>query len=65
MLAFAGGAWILVGVLVLLVVAVVIGHYTRRGNQIPQRPIDSRAGSPGAEGPSRISSAEPEDPRST
>jgi hypothetical protein len=58
MLALAGGSWIFAGFLVVLFFAIVAGYYTRAGSGINQRPTDKRSGSPGAKGPSRISSAE-------
>lgn len=66
MLAIADGWWIVFGVIVVLIFfGTVIGYYTRFRNPIGQHPIDDRGQSPGARGPSRISSAEPEDPSST
>jgi hypothetical protein len=58
MLAFAGGAYIFLGFLVVFFFAIVFGYYTRAGSGINQRPTDVRAGSPGAKGASRISKAE-------
>jgi hypothetical protein len=60
MLAFAGGSFIFLAVIIVFFLAVVYGFFTRRGSGINQRPTDGRGGAPGAEGSSRISSAERE-----
>ncbi len=57
-IAFATGAWIFLAFVVVMFFAIVLHYYTRRGSGINQHPIDSRGGSPGASGSSRISSAE-------
>jgi hypothetical protein len=60
MLAFASGSLIFLAVIIVFLLAVVYGFFTRTGSGINQRPTDGRGGAPGAEGPSRISSAERE-----
>jgi hypothetical protein len=60
MLAFAGGSFIFLAVIIAFFLAVVYGFFTRKGSGINQRPSDGRGEAPGAEGSSRISSAERE-----
>lgn len=60
MLAFAGGSLIFLAFLIVFFFAIVFGFFTRRGSGINQRPSDGRGQAPGAEGSSRISSAERE-----
>lgn len=59
-LALAGGSFIFLGFIILFLLAIVWGYFTRTGSGINQRPHDGSDGAPGAEGPSRISSAERE-----
>jgi hypothetical protein len=47
-LAFAGGSWIFIGVVVLLLVGVIIGYYTYAGSGIGAHPAKEGDGSPGA-----------------
>ncbi|MFL5845999.1 MAG: hypothetical protein ACJ762_15025 [Solirubrobacteraceae bacterium] len=60
MLAFAGGSMIFLAFVIVFLLAVVYAFFTRTGSGINQRPSDGRGGAPGAEGASRISSAERE-----
>lgn len=60
MFAFAPGSLIFLAVIIVFLLAVVYGFWTRTGSGINQRPHDGSDGAPGAEGPSRISSAERE-----
>lgn len=50
-LALAGGSWILLLVMVLMLAGVIIGFYTRRGSGIASHPSDGGDGAPGAKGP--------------
>lgn len=59
-LAMAGGSLIFLAFIVVFLLAVVYGFWTRTGSGINQRPTDGRGGAPGAEGASRMSSAERE-----
>jgi hypothetical protein len=47
-LAFAGGSWIFIGVVVLLLVGVIIGYYTYSGSGISPHPAKNTDASPGA-----------------
>lgn len=60
MLALAGGSFIFLAFIIVFLLAIVFGFFTRRGSGINQRPSDGRGEAPGAEGASRISSAERE-----
>jgi hypothetical protein len=60
MLALAGGSLIFLAFIIVFFLAVVYGFFTRTGSGINQRPHDGRGDAPGAEGASRISSAERE-----
>lgn len=54
-LALSSGQWAMLGFMVFLFVAVVLGYYTRRGSAIDQHPYHDREGdAPGAEIPSTI-----------
>jgi hypothetical protein len=64
-LALEAGSLIVLAVLVVFFGAVVFGFYTRTGSAIEQRPSDGRGQSPGAEGPSSISTTEDEGEDST
>ena len=46
---------VLLAVLVILVIAVIYGLYTRQGSGIETRPWDGSEGAPGAEGPEEVS----------
>lgn len=61
MLAMATGAMIFLAFIIVMFFVLVYSYYTRTGSGINQRPSDGRGQAPGAEGPSRISSAERED----
>ena len=51
-IAVAGGAWIFLGVVILMVVGVVIGFYTRRGSGIDLHPYRHvHGGAPGSDHP--------------
>ena len=50
--AVAGGAWIFLGVVILMVVGVVIGFYTRRGSGVDLHPYRHvHGGAPGSDHP--------------
>lgn len=49
-LGVAGGSWILLLVMVLMLAGVIIGFYTRRGSGIASHPTDGRGEAPGAKG---------------
>jgi hypothetical protein len=50
--ALAGGTWIFLGVVVLFLVGVIIGFYTRRGSGVDQHPYRHvYGGAPGADRP--------------
>jgi hypothetical protein len=51
----SGNSLILLVVLVLMVLFVGIGLYTRRGSGIETRPWDGTQGAPGAAGPEEVS----------
>src|SRR3954453_15452533 len=51
-IALAGGAWIFLGVVILMLVGVVIGFYTRRGSGMDLHPYRHvNGGAPGADSP--------------
>lgn len=51
-IALAGGAWIFLGVVILMLVGVVIGFYTRRGSGVDLHPYRHvHGGAPGADTP--------------
>ena len=51
----SGNSLILLAVLVIMVAAVIVALYTRRGSGIETRPWDGSQGAPGAEGPEEVS----------
>jgi hypothetical protein len=51
----SGNSFILLAVLVVLVVAVAIALFTRKGSGIETRPWDGTQGAPGASGPEEVS----------
>ncbi|HYP49155.1 MAG TPA: hypothetical protein VEQ61_11000 [Thermoleophilaceae bacterium] len=53
--ALADGSWIFLLVLVLILVGIIFGYYTRTGSGIDQHPSDGLDGAPGAEGQSELS----------
>jgi len=54
--ALAGGAWIFLGAVVLIVVGVIFGYYTRTGSGINERPYGKvYGGAPGAKGGGSVS----------
>jgi hypothetical protein len=54
--ALAGGAWIFAAFVVVWLLAIVYGYYTRRGSAINQRPYANvYSNAPGAKGPSVLS----------
>jgi uncharacterized membrane protein len=68
----AAGSIALVVIVLLIVAGVVVGYYTRRGNDITERPSDGLghgdgSEAPGAEGPGRIAGKDDgeQDPFST
>jgi hypothetical protein len=51
----AGGSYIVVGVVVVLIVGLIAGFYTRTGSGIDDHPSDGGDGAPGAKGASEPS----------
>ena len=49
-LALAGGSFVFLGVILMLLVGVIYGFFTRAGSGIDSHPTDSRGESPGAVG---------------
>jgi hypothetical protein len=58
----SGSTWIFVAFVVVMLIAVIFGLYTRGGSGINQRPYGRERGdgASGAAGPSRLSSSEDE-----
>ncbi len=54
----AGGAWIFIIVVVVILIGAAYSTYSRRGSGIAQRPGRTESDAPAAEGPSRMSAAE-------
>jgi hypothetical protein len=55
-IALAGGAWIFAAFLLVFLLAITYGLYTRRGSGINQRPYaNAYTNAPGARGPSTLS----------
>ena len=54
MLALAAGSMVFLAFVLLFLLAVVYGFYTRTGSGINQRPTDGRGQAPGAEGASSL-----------
>lgn len=52
--ALAGGSWIFLGALIVILVAIVWGYYSRSGGDISQTPYDGRGGQEGARAPSDL-----------
>jgi hypothetical protein len=51
-IALSGGAWIFLGVVILMLVGVIIGFYTRRGSGMDLHPYRHvHGGAPGADNP--------------
>ncbi len=51
-IALSGGAWIFLGVVILMLVGVIIGFYTRKGSGMDQHPYRHvHGGAPGADIP--------------
>jgi len=61
-LAVTPGAYIFIAVVALLIVALVLTAYTRRGSGISEHPTDDRAAAPGAAGPTEFQDADEELP---
>jgi len=59
-LAISTSLWFLIAIL-LIVVAVVLTNYTRRGSGIDQHPVGSETDAPGAEGSSEVGPAQDAD----
>ena len=57
-LAVTPGAWIFIAIVALLVVALILTSYTRRGSGIDEHPIDDRSAAPGSAGPTEFESSE-------
>lgn len=51
----AGGSWIFLVVILLILVGVIYGFYTRKGSGIDQHPHNAESQAPGAKGSSEIS----------
>lgn len=56
------GAFIFIAVVVLLVVALILTAYTRRGSGIDEHPLDDRSAAPGAGGPTEFEAGREELP---
>lgn len=56
-LAVTPGAWIFIAVVALLIVALILTAYTRRGSGIDEHPIDDRSAAPGSGGPTEFESS--------
>ncbi len=54
MVFFAVSSLVPIGLAVFVLGGIVVGYYSKRGNDIAQRPSDGLDGAPGAEGESRI-----------
>lgn len=50
--AVTSGSFIFIGIVVLIVVAVALTSYSRRGSGISEHPTDGRGEAPGADAPS-------------
>jgi len=61
-LAVTPGAFIFIAIVILLVVALVLTSYTRRGSGIDEHPIDDRGAAPGSGGPTEFESTSEELP---
>lgn len=53
--ALAGGSFVFLAIVVLILAGVVFGFYTRRGSGIDEHPSDGSEGAPGAQGRSEVS----------
>lgn len=53
--AIAPGSYIFLAIVVVILLSLVIGFYTRRGSGIDEHPSDGLDGAPGAEGRSEVS----------
>jgi hypothetical protein len=51
---FAVSSLVPIGLFLFILVAIIVGYYSKRGSDIAQRPSDGLDGAPGAEGDSRI-----------
>lgn len=56
-LAVTPGAWIFIAIVALLVVALILTAYTKRGSGIDEHPTDDRSAAPGAGGPTEFQDA--------
>jgi len=56
-LAVTPGAYIFLAVVILLVLALILTAYTKRGSGIDEHPTDDRASAPGASGPTAFDDA--------
>lgn len=61
-LAVTSGALVFIVIVVLLIVALSLTAYTRRGSGIDEHPIDDRGAAPGSEGPTEFESTSEELP---
>ena len=53
--AVTDGSWILLGVMVMMMLGVVYGFFTRGGSGIAEHPTDGRGDAPNAQGPAEES----------
>ena len=61
-LAVTPGAYIFLAFVVIMVVALILTAYTKRGSGIEEHPIDDRGAAPGSEGPTEFESSKEELP---
>jgi hypothetical protein len=54
-MALAGGSFVFVAIVIVILAGVVVGFYTRRGSGIDEHPSDGLDSAPGAEGQSEVS----------
>jgi hypothetical protein len=54
-IALAGGSWVILLVMLLILAGVIYGFYTRAGSGIDQHPHGAESEAPGAEGRSEVS----------
>jgi hypothetical protein len=54
-IALAGGSWVILLVMLLILAGVIYGFYTREGSAIDEHPGGAESEAPGAEGKSEVS----------
>jgi hypothetical protein len=54
-IALAGGSWVFMLVMLLILAGIIYGLYTREGSAIDQHPGGAESETPGAEGKSQLS----------